>query len=155
MKRALVNGSFDPITFGHIDIISRVLNLFDEVIVGIGVNINKSYLLSAEDRLKLITEIFEDSKNIKVISYNGLTIDVVKDYDIDFIVRGVRNSAEYELESQMAAINNKLCGVETLLLPSSPELCYLSSTFVREINAFSHDISKFVPENVARKLKEK
>ena len=152
MKKALITGSFDPITFGHIDIISRSLKMFERVYVGVGVNINKNYLLSPKDRCELIAEIFE-GKDVTVFSYEGLTADIVKKYDIDFIVRGVRNSSEYEQECQMAEANYKLRGTETLFLPTRPELQFLSSTLVKEIYAFSKDISKFVPENVVRRLK--
>jgi len=152
MKRALITGSFDPVTLGHIDIISRALKMFGHIYVGVGINVNKNYLLSPDERCRLIAENFE-SEEVMVFSYNGLTADIAREYNIDFIVRGVRNVSEYEAERQMAEANYQLSGIETLLLPAKQEFCFLSSTFVKEIYTFSKDLSKFVPKNVAQKLK--
>ena len=152
MKRALITGSFDPVTLGHIDIISRALKMFGHVYVGVGINVSKSYLLSNDERCRLIAENFE-GENVTVFSYDGLTADIAREYEIDFIIRGIRNVNEYEVERQMAEANYKLSGIETLFLPTKPELSYLSSGMVKEIYTFSKDISKFVPKNVAQKLK--
>ena len=155
MKKALVTGSFDPITFGHIDIIMRTLSLYDMVYVGIGNNVGKvNNLLPVEERCKLIAEYFAGNNKVTIFSYSSLTVDAAKKYEVDCIVRGVRNTREYEAEKEMALTNKKLSGIETLLMPASPEYSYISSSLVREVFAFSKDISQFVPENVARKLNE-
>ena len=143
--RGLFPGSFDPFTKGHADIVKRALELFDEVIIGVGCNEQKVGWLSAEERVAAIAELYKDESRVKVESYTGLTVDFAKAKGITAIVRGVRTTADFEYEMQMADVNRRLTGVETILLPASPELASLSSSLVRELAHFGHDVSSFLP----------
>ena len=148
MKRAVFPGSFDPITLGHVDIINRALPLFDEIVVAIGVNAGKKYMFSLEDRKKFIEDAFADKPKIKVMTYEGLTVDFCKKNDIEFILRGLRNPADFEFEKAIAQTNRKLSGIETVFLLTSAETSFISSSIVRDIIRNNGDISKLVPDSV-------
>lgn len=148
MKRAVFPGSFDPITLGHVDIINRALPLFDEIVVAIGVNAGKKYMFSLEDRKKFIEDAFENEPKIKVMTYEGLTVDFCKNNDIEFILRGLRNPADFEFEKAIAQTNRKLSGIETVFLLTSAETSFISSSIVRDIIRNDGDISKLVPDSV-------
>ncbi|MFK2820573.1 pantetheine-phosphate adenylyltransferase [Flavobacteriaceae sp. LMIT009] len=148
MKRAVFPGSFDPITLGHVDIINRALPLFDEIVVAIGVNAGKKYMFSLEDRKKFIEDAFADKPKIKVMTYEGLTVDFCKNNDIEFILRGLRNPADFEFEKAIAQTNRKLSGIETVFLLTSAETSFISSSIVRDIIRNNGDISKLVPDSV-------
>ena len=148
MKRAIFPGSFDPITLGHVDIINRALPLFDEIVVAIGVNAGKKYMFSLEDRKKFIEDAFADKPKIKVMTYEGLTVDFCKNNDIEFILRGLRNPADFEFEKAIAQTNRKLSGIETVFLLTSAETSFISSSIVRDIIRNNGDISKLVPDSV-------
>jgi len=148
MKRAVFPGSFDPITLGHVDIINRALPLFDEIVVAIGVNAGKKYMFSLEDRKKFIEDAFADKPKIKVMTYEGLTVDFCKNNDIEFILRGLRNPADFEFEKAIAQTNRKLSGIETVFLLTSAETSFISSSIVRDIIRNDGDISKLVPDSV-------
>lgn len=142
---ALFPGSFDPFTLGHADIVKRALGLFDEVVIAVGYNEQKSGWMPVEERVAAIKKLYADEPRIRVESYSGLTVDFAKAKGISVIVRGVRTTADFEYEMQMADVNRQLTGIETILLPASPQFASLSSSVVRELAHFGHDISEFLP----------
>lgn len=152
MKRALFPGSFDPITIGHADIIQRALPLFDEIVVAIGVNTEKKYMFSIEERLQFIKKTFQDESKISVVSYSGLTIDFAREQKIDFILRGLRNPADFEFEKAIALANRRLSGIETFFLLTDVNTSYISSSIVRDIIKNGGDYTPFVPSAVAASL---
>ena len=159
MKTAIYPGTFDPITYGHIDVIKKSLNIFDKLIVATTDNINKNYHFSIEDRLNIINNsLFKDlklSKNkIKVIPFDTLTINLCKKYKAGTIIRGLRAVSDFEYEFQLAGMNKKLNSeIETMFLMSDVENQIISSKFVKEIANLGGDINKFVTKCVAKKLK--
>jgi len=131
---AIFPGSFDPITKGHEDIVRRAIPLFDEIIVAIGIHSSKNYMYSLELRLQWINATFSDCNSIKVIRYEGLTIDVCKKHQVKFILRGLRNSKDYEYETSIAMMNQAMAmDIETVYLNTQPESAAISSTIVRDI----------------------
>ena len=151
MRRAIFPGSFDPITLGHVDIINRALPLFDEIIIAIGINSDKSYMFSLEDRIRFIQENYANEPKIKVETYTGLTIDFCKKVNVDFILRGLRNPADFEFEKAIAQTNRKLSNIETVFLLTSATTSFISSSIVRDVYRHGGDISKFVPKSVSKK----
>ncbi|MBQ4229431.1 MAG: pantetheine-phosphate adenylyltransferase [Bacteroidaceae bacterium] len=143
--KVLFPGSFDPFTLGHDDIVRRALTLFDEVVVAIGYNEQKSGWKPVEERIASIRKLYEDEPRVRVESYTGLTVDFAKEQGITAIIRGVRTTKDFEYELQMADMNRRLTGIETILLPASPEFASLSSSLVRELARFGRDISTFLP----------
>mgnify|MGYP006078423763 CR=1 FL=1 len=131
---AIFPGSFDPITKGHEDIVRRAIPLFDEIIVALGVNSSKNYMYSLEQRLQWIKATFSDCKSVKVIQYEGLTIEACKKHQVKFILRGLRNSNDYEYEKSIAMMNQAMAkNIETIYLNTQPEYAAISSTIVRDI----------------------
>ena len=151
MKKAIFPGSFDPITNGHYDIIKRGVSLFDEVIVAIGVNADKKYMYSLEDRKRFIEEAFKDEPKVKVITYSGLTIDLCKKEKADFILRGLRNPADFEFEKAIAHTNRVMSKIETVFLLTAARTSFISSSIVRDVLRNGGDISPLVPESVLKK----
>lgn len=148
MKRAVFPGSFDPITLGHFDIIKRGVSLFDEIIVAIGVNAEKKYMFSLDVRKKFIEEAFKDEPKISVITYEGLTIDLCKKLDARYILRGLRNPADFEFEKAIAHTNRKLSQIETVFLLTAAKTSYISSSIVRDVIRNNGDYSVLVPKSV-------
>ena len=148
MRRAIFPGSFDPITLGHYDIIQRGISLFDELVIAIGLNADKKYMFSLEERKKFITEAFKDEPKIKVRTYQGLTIDFCKKIDADYILRGLRNPADFEFEKAIAHTNRKLSEIETVFLLTSSGKSFISSSIVRDVIRNGGDYSILVPETV-------
>ena len=148
MKRALFPGSFDPITLGHYDIIKRGVHLFDEVVVAIGINSEKSYMFSLEERQHFIEEAFKDEPKVKVTTYEGLTINFCKHIKAQFILRGLRNPADFEFEKAIAHTNRKLSNIETVFLLTAARTSYISSSIVREVIRNKGDYSVLVPDSV-------
>ena len=148
MKRALFPGSFDPITLGHFDIINRGVKLFDEVVVAIGINAEKNYMFSLEQRLKFLEESFKDQPKVKVMTYQGLTIDFCKKIDSEFILRGLRNPADFEFEKAIAHTNRKLSNIETVFLLTAASTSYISSSIVRDVIRNKGDYTVLVPDSV-------
>ena len=151
MKKAIFPGSFDTITNGHFDIIKRGVSLFDEVIVAIGVNAEKKYMFSLEDRKRFIEEAFKDEPKVKVITYSGLTIDLCKKEKADFILRGLRNPADFEFEKAIAHTNRVMSKIETVFLLTAARTSFISSSIVRDVLRNGGDISQLVPESVLDK----
>ncbi len=148
MKRALFPGSFDPFTLGHLDIITRGIKLFDEVVVAIGINAEKKYMFTLEERLKFIKKTFEDEPKVKVRTYQGLTIDFCKEIDAQFILRGLRNPADFEFEKAIAHTNRKLSKIETVFLLTAASTSYISSSIVRDVIRNKGDYTVLVPDSV-------
>ena len=152
MKKAIFPGSFDPITNGHYDIIKRGISLFDEVIVAIGINADKKYMFSLEDRKRFIEDAFKDEPKVKVITYTGLTIDLCKQEKAEFILRGLRNPADFEFEKAIAHTNRRLSKIETVFLLTAAKTSYISSSIVRDVIRNGGDASAFVPDSVIGKI---
>ena len=156
MVRAIYPGSFDPVTYGHLDIIKRSAQIVDELVVGVLNNKAKIPLFSVEERVKMLIEATKDLPNVKIVTFEGLLIDFAKQMEAKVIVRGLRAITDFEYELQMSQTNRKLNSeVETLFMTTSLEYSYLSSTTVKEVASFDGDISQFVPEFVAEKVNEK
>ncbi|EKY04258.1 MULTISPECIES: pantetheine-phosphate adenylyltransferase [Capnocytophaga] len=148
MKRALFPGSFDPITLGHHDIIKRALDLFDEIVVAIGVNGDKNYMFTVEQRKEFIEKAFADEPKVKVTTYQGLTVDFCKEIDAQFILRGLRNPADFEFEKAIAHTNRKLSQIETVFLLTAARTSFISSSIVRDVIRNHGDYTVLVPESV-------
>ena len=146
MKKAVFPGSFDPITIGNEDIIRRGLDLFDEIVVAVGVNADKRYQFSLEERLAFIQATFKDDPKIKVTTYQGLTVDYCKQINAEFILRGLRNPADFEFEKAIAHTNRTLTEIETVFLLTASNKDFISSSIVRDVLRNQGDITAFVPE---------
>ncbi len=151
MTSAIYPGSFDPVTYGHIDIIKRASKLFDHLTVSVLNNKAKSPLFSTEERVNMLKDVCSDIPNIRIDSFSGLLADYVKKNDFDVVIRGLRAITDFEYELQMAQTNRKLVPqADTVFLTTSLEYAYLSSTTVKEVAAFGGDISLFVPDDIAK-----
>lgn len=148
MRRAIFPGSFDPLTLGHYDIIQRGITLFDELYIAIGVNADKKYMFSLEERKTFIDEAFKDEPKIKVVTYKGLTIDFCREIKADFILRGLRNPGDFEFEKAIAHTNRHLSEIETVFLLTSSGKSYISSSIVRDVIRNGGDYSVLVPKTV-------
>ena len=156
MLRAIYPGSFDPVTYGHLDVIRRSARLVDELIIGVLNNNAKMPLFSAKERVKMLKEVTEDIPNVKIIPFEGLLVDFARKMDAGMVIRGLRAITDFEYELQMAQTNHKMAPeVDTAFLTTSLEYSYLSSTTVKEVAAFGGDISQFVPDIVADRITEK
>ncbi|MCI2230086.1 pantetheine-phosphate adenylyltransferase [Polaribacter sp. MSW13] len=148
MKKAIFPGSFDPITLGHYDIIERGVKLFDELIIAIGINADKKYMFSLEQRKKFIEDCFKNEPKIKVVTYKGLTVDFCQKNNVDFILRGLRNPADFEFEKAIAHTNRDLAPIETVFLLTAASTSYISSSIVRDVIRNHGDYTKLVPKTV-------
>lgn len=156
MATAVYPGSFDPITYGHLDIIRRAAEVFDKVIVGVLKNQSKSPLFNFEERVDMIREVVKDYPNVEVVSFHGLLIEFTKKMHADVIVRGIRAVSDFEYELMMAQTNKQLHpDVETMFFATSAKYSFLSSSTVRELAMFDGDITPFVPDYVRQKVYEK
>ena len=156
MRVAIYPGSFDPITYGHMDIIDRATNLFDKVIIAIAKNEAKNHLFTLEDRIKLAKNIYKDNSNVEVLGFpRQLTVDVAKENNACAIIRGLRAVSDFEYEFQLAGMNRKLNNqVETIFLMSDVENQIISSRFVKEIAQHNGDLKKFTTKSTIKSLKE-
>lgn len=147
-RRAIYPGSFDPFTRGHHSIVQRTLSFMDELVIAIGVNPGKKACFAPETRQAMIAELYAADPRIKVVCYSGLTSELGKQLDARFIIRGVRSTSDFEYEQQMAATNQRISGIETILLFSDPKLSYISSSMVRELMHYGSDVSQFLPRGL-------
>ncbi len=148
MKTAIFPGSFDPITLGHQDIIEKSLNLFDNVIIGIGQNREKKYMFSAEKRKKFVENTFQSIDNIQVKVYDGLTVDFCKKNNANYIIRGLRNVSDFEFEKTIALTNRRLSGIETVFFLTSAKNSFISSGIVRDLISNNGDYSLLIPKGL-------
>jgi pantetheine-phosphate adenylyltransferase len=155
IRRALCPGSFDPVTNGHIDIIGRTANLYDEVVVAIFVNQSKSSLFSVDERMAMLSEVTAEYPNVTIDTFEGLVVDYCRVHDIPVIVKGLRAVSDFDYELQMAQMNRGLAGIDTLFMPTNPEYSFLASSLVKEIAKWGGDVSSLVPPNVLKRLKER
>lgn len=146
MKRALFAGSFDPFTRGHQSIVDRTLAIADEVVIAIGVNSGKTPMFSLEQRTEMIRRVYAGNERVSVESYSGLTTDFAQSIGATFLVRGVRSIMDFETEKNIADVNRKLTGIETVLLITEPEFSSISSSIVRELMSYGRDVTEFLPD---------
>ena len=155
MKRVVCPGSFDPITFGHLDIIERASSIFDEVVIAVMVNKTKQTLFTVEERMEMTKEVTGKFPNVKVDSWSGLLVDYCKKNDISIIVKGLRAVTDFDYELQMSQINLQLQGVETLFISTAPAHSFLSSSLVKEIASHGGDVSSYIPAVLLERLKDR
>ena len=155
MKKAIYPGSFDPVTFGHMDIITRSAQIVDELVVGVLNNSAKNSLFSLEERVSMIKEMTKDMPNVTVASFDGLLVDFMNEIDATIIVRGLRAVTDFEYELQIAQANQQDSKIETIFLTTDLRYSYLSSTIVKEFASYGGDISNFVPECFIDRIYEK
>lgn len=148
MKKAVFPGSFDPLTLGHVDIIKRAIPLFHEIVIAIGVNAEKKYMFSLAERKRFIEETFKNEPKISVITYEGLTIDLCSKIKANYILRGLRNPADFEFEKAIAHTNRKLSKIETVFLLTAAKTSYISSSIVRDVIRNGGEYDKLVPNAV-------
>ena len=152
MRRAVCPGSFDPVTNGHIDIISRASGLFDEVIVAVGVNASKNRLFTADERIAMLRESCAGYANVRIDGFDGLLTTFCQEHGAQAIVKGLRAVSDFDYELQMAQMNSSLTDVETVFVPTSPAYSFLASSLVKEVAAFGGDVSGLVPPHVHAQL---
>ena len=155
MRRAVCPGSFDPVTNGHIDIVSRASGLFDEVVVAVLVNKTKRSLFTVEERIGMLEEVTGPFPNVTVGSFHGLLVDYCRDHDIRAIVKGLRAITDFDYELQMAQMNQRLSGVDTLFMSTSPEWSFVASSLVKEVATLGGDVAHLLPPTVHRRLVER
>ena len=156
MKTAIYAGSFDPVTYGHLDVLKSGAEIFDKVIIAVSKNINKKGFLTVDERVELIKQAVSDIKNVEVASFDGLTVDFAKRNNAKFLLRGLRAVSDYEYEMQLSQTNQKLSpDIKTVFLITKPEYSFISSSTVREIYYNNGEISQFVPKCVEDYLKSK
>ena len=155
IRRALCPGSFDPVTNGHIDIISRCAKLYDEVVVAVFVNQSKSSLFAVDERLEMLTEVTAEYPNVTIDTFQGLVVDYCKVHDIPVIVKGLRAVSDFDYELQMAQMNQQLSGIDTFFISTSPQYSFLSSSLVKEIAKWGGDVASLVPPNVLKRLADR
>jgi pantetheine-phosphate adenylyltransferase len=148
MRKAIFPGSFDPITLGHEDIIRRGITLFDEIVIAIGINAEKKYMFSLEERKKFLEETFKDEPKVSIVTYEGLTIDLCKKIKANFILRGLRNPADFEFEKAIAHVNRKMSKIETVFLLTAAKTSYISSSIVRDVIRNNGQYELLVPDTV-------
>jgi len=148
MRRALFPGSFDPLTLGHYDIIKRGVQLFDEIVIAIGINAEKKYMFSLEERIQFIEEAFKEQPKVRVTTYSGMTVDFCKKEKAGFILRGLRNPADFEFEKAIAHTNRKLSRIETVFLLTASNTSFISSSIVRDVIRNKGNYKILVPDSV-------
>lgn len=154
MKIAVFPGSFDPITLGHLDLVRRAMPLFDKIIVGVGVNNQKSTLFSLEERLYQLNIVFEGFNNVEISHFKGLTVHFCREVGAHYIIRGLRNASDFDYEKTISQLNTIIGDrLETIFLISQPEFSHISSTIVREIIKGGGEVSAFVPEVIIENIK--
>lgn len=152
MRRAVCPGSYDPVTHGHLDIISRAAGLFDEVVVAVLINKRKRGLFDVDERMQMLREVTGHLPNVRVDSWHGLLVDYCRKHDIGAIAKGLRAVSDFDYELQMAQMNQQLSGVETLFMSTNPLYSFLSSSLVKEVATYGGDVAHLLPEPVHRRL---
>lgn len=152
MQRVVCPGSFDPVTNGHLDIISRASGLYDEVVVAVLINITKKTLFTVDERVEMMHEVTKDYGNVRIERFHGLLVDFCADHGINAVVRGLRAVSDFEYEMQMAQMNYRLAKVETLFMSTNPQYSFLSSSLIKEIATYGGDVSGLVPDSVLTRL---
>jgi len=152
VRRAVCPGSFDPVTNGHVDVIARAAELYDELVVAVLVNPGKAGLFTVDERMELLREAVADLPNVVVDSFSGLLVDYCRTHDVPVVVKGLRAVGDFEYELQMAQMNRELAGIETLFVPTAPQVGHLSSSLVKQIATFGGDVSRLVPKGVLDRL---
>jgi pantetheine-phosphate adenylyltransferase len=155
VRRAVCPGSFDPVTLGHLDVISRAAGLFDEVVVAVLINKKKQGLFSVDERIAMLEEVTADLPNVRADSFHGLLVDYCRTHDIKAIVKGLRAVTDFDYELQMAQMNQRLSGVDTLFMSTNPEYSFLSSSLVKEVATYGGDVAHLLPPSVHRQLLER
>ncbi len=155
MRRAVCPGSFDPPTNGHLDVVGRASSLFDEVVVAVLVNKSKKSLFTVEERIGMLTEVVATWPNVTVGSFHGLLVDYCRTEGIRAIVKGLRAVTDFDYELQMAQMNKRLSGVDTLFMSSSPEYSFVSSSLVKEVATYGGDVAHLLPDSVHRRMLER
>jgi pantetheine-phosphate adenylyltransferase len=155
IRRALCPGSFDPVTNGHLDIIGRVSQLYDEIVVAVFSNRSKSGMFTVEERIEMLADATAEYPNVVIDSFQGLIVDYCRAHDIPVIVKGLRAVSDFDYELQMAQMNRGLAGIETLFMPTNPEYSFLASSMVKDIAGWNGDVSALVPAVVLKKFAER
>jgi pantetheine-phosphate adenylyltransferase len=152
MRRAVCPGSYDPVTNGHLDIIERAATLFDEVVVAVLINKNKKSLFTVDERMEMLQEVTSQWPNVRVDSFHGLLVDYCREHGIAAIVKGLRAVSDFEYELQMAQMNQRLSGVETLFMFTKPENSFLASSLVKEVATYGGDVGNLLPPKIEQRL---
>jgi pantetheine-phosphate adenylyltransferase len=155
VRRAVCPGSFDPVTNGHLDIISRASELYDEVVVAVFVNQSKSSLFTVDERRELLEEVTASYGNVRIDAFEGLVVEYCRSNDIPVIIKGLRAVSDFDYELQMAQMNRGMAGIDTLFMPTNPEYSFLASSLVKEIARWGGDVSTLVPPNVLKRLADR
>jgi pantetheine-phosphate adenylyltransferase len=152
MRRVVCPGSFDPPTNGHLDVVGRASALFDEVVVGVLVNKSKKSMFTVDERMAMLAEVTSEWSNVRIDSFHGLLVDYCRAHDVHGIVKGLRAVSDFDYELQMAQMNQRLSGVDTLFIPTSPEYSFVSSSLVKEVATYGGDVAHLLPQSVHRQL---
>lgn len=152
MRRAVCPGSFDPVTNGHLDIITRASRLYDEVMVAVLINKSKANLFTVEERMDMLGAVMSEYPNVRIDAFHGLLVDYCREHDIPVVVKGLRAVSDFDYELQMAQMNHGLAGVETMFMPTNPLYSFLSSSLVKEVATYGGDVSSLVPRYVLDRL---
>ncbi|MCY4370987.1 MAG: pantetheine-phosphate adenylyltransferase [bacterium] len=155
MATAVCPGSFDPPTNGHMDVIRRSVSLFDQVVVAVIRNLSKTPMFRSSERVAMLGDLFADEPTVEIASFDGLLVDFAKDRNVNVIVKGLRAVSDFDYELQMAQMNHRLSGIDTVFVPTSPEHAYLSSSLVKEVGSLGGAVDSLVPPEVARLMKER
>ncbi len=155
MRRCVCPGSFDPVTNGHLDVIERAASLFDQVVVAVLVNLSKQSMFSVDDRILMLTDVTGHLPNVTVEAFRGLLVDFCRHRDIPAVVKGLRAVTDFDYELQMAQMNHRLSGLETMFVAANPDYSYLSSSLVREVAVHGGDVSGLVPDMVLERLADR
>ena len=147
-RKAIFPGTFDPFTIGHASLVKRGLDIVDEIVISIGINDSKKHYFSIDKRIAMIKKLYARDSRISVLSYDCLTVDFAKEVNAHFILRGIRSVNDFEYEKTIADMNRKIAGIETFVLFTEPEVTNVSSTIVRELLRYGHDVTDFVPKGI-------
>jgi pantetheine-phosphate adenylyltransferase len=155
VRRAVCPGSFDPVTLGHLDIVGRASQLYDEVVVAVLINKTKSGLFTVEERMEMLTTVTARYGNVRVDSFHGLLVDYCRSHDVSAVVKGLRAVSDFDYELQMAQMNYGMAGVETLFMATNPQYSFLSSSLIKEVAMYGGDVSGLVPPVVLERLRQR